>query len=62
MAVRQAHLIRLQALGVMDARAISVISAVPEALHLADPYFDPGGLTLCDPELLIADELGLPTA
>ncbi len=65
MAVRQAHLIRLQALGVMDARAISVISAVPEVLDLADladHYFDPGCLTLCDPELLIADELGLPTA
>ncbi|MGA2163238.1 MAG: hypothetical protein ABSH36_02070 [Solirubrobacteraceae bacterium] len=61
MAARQAHLSRLQALGVMDARAISVISAVPEALDLADPYCDPGGLTLCDPELLIADALGLPT-
>jgi hypothetical protein len=59
--VRQARLIRLQALGVMDARAISVVSAVPEALDLADPYLDPGSLTLCDPELLIADELGLPT-
>ena len=46
----------------MDARAIAVVSAVPEALDLADPYFDPGGLTLCDPEMLIADELGLPTA
>src|SRR5580692_2127353 len=56
--IRQARLIRLQALGVMDARAISVISAVPQALGLADPYLDPGGLTLFDPELLIADELG----
>ncbi len=61
MAVRQAYLNRLGALRVMDARPISVISAVAEALDPADGYFDPGGLTLCDPELLIADALGLPT-
>jgi peroxiredoxin len=61
MAARQAHLNRLQALQAVQARPISVISAVAEALDLSDPYFDPGGLTLCDPELLITDALGLPT-
>lgn len=62
MAARQAYLNRLQALQALQARHITVISAVPEALNPADPHFDPGGLTLCDPEVLIADALGLPTA
>jgi hypothetical protein len=59
LAVRQARLKRLRALQMVRARPLSVISDVPEAF---DPgYFDPGGLTLCDPGLLIADALGLPT-
>lgn len=59
--LRQAHMSRRQALERMDTKPIFVISAVPESLDPANGYFDPGGLTLCDPELLIADALGLPT-
>jgi hypothetical protein len=59
--LRQAHMNRRRALERMDTKPIFVISAVPEALDPANGYFDPGGLTLCDPELLIADALGLPT-
>ena len=42
-------------------KPIFVVGAVPEAFDPAYGYFDLGGLTLCDPELLIADALGLPT-
>jgi hypothetical protein len=58
---RREHMKRLQLLGARLAWPMTVVSDVPEALDLADPYFDPGGMTLCDPELLIADALGLPT-
>jgi hypothetical protein len=37
-----------------------VISALPDALE-PDGYFDRGGLTFCDPGLLVADTLELPT-
>ncbi len=60
-AARQAHLEGLRALRAVHARQISVIGVVPEALDPAYEYFSPGGLMLCDPELLIADALGLPT-
>jgi hypothetical protein len=57
----QTHINRRRALEAMDTKPIFVISAVPEALDSTNGSFDPGGLTLCDPELLIADVLGLPT-
>lgn len=60
-ALRQAHLNRRRALKVMDTKPIFVISTIPEALDSASGSFDPGGLTLCDPELVIAGVLGLPT-
>jgi hypothetical protein len=60
-AVRVEHMERLRLLGARLAWPMTVVSDVPEALDLADPYFDPGGMTLCDPGLLIADALGLPT-
>lgn len=60
-AARQAYLNRLRALDAMQARHLTVISAVRDALDPANGYFDPGSVMLCDPELLIADALGLPT-
>jgi hypothetical protein len=59
--LHRAHMNRWRALETMGTKPIFVTSALPEALDPANGYFDPGSLMLCDPELLIADALGLPT-
>jgi len=43
------------------ARAISVISDPPAGIDLTSVFIDPRGLVLCDPDLVIAGELGLPS-
>lgn len=48
-------------LAAAHARTLSVISDPPTAIDLTRAFVDPRGLVLCDPELLIADALGLPT-
>jgi len=48
-------------LAAANTRMLSVISDSPTAIDLTSTFIDPRGLVLCDPELLIADALGLPT-
>jgi len=65
MAVMRAHVEHPESfreLAAADARALSVISERPTTIDLTSAFIDPRGLALCDPELLVAVALGLPTA
>jgi hypothetical protein len=48
-------------LAAANTRTLSVISDSPTAIDLTSTFIDPRSLVLCDPELLVADALGLPT-
>lgn len=58
---RVEHLNGFQELADADARMLSVISDPPANIDLTAAWIDPRGLVLCDPELLIAHTLTLPT-
>jgi hypothetical protein len=55
------HAEGLRQLASVDARALSLISDPPSTVNFTGTFVDPRGLVFCDPELLIADALTLPT-
>lgn len=64
MAVMRAHADHAEGfreLAAVNTRTLSVISEGPTAIDRTSSFIDPRGLVLCDPELLIAQALGLPT-
>lgn len=63
MAVMRAHAEHAEGfreLAAANTRTLSVISDPPTSIDLTAAFIDPRGLVLCDPELLIAEALGLP--
>jgi peroxiredoxin len=61
MRARPEHTASFDELARANARTLSVVSAPPEAIDLTKAFIDPRGLMFCDPKLLIADALALPT-
>ncbi len=61
MRARPEHTASFHELARANARTLSIVSAPPEAIDLTKAFIDPRGLVFCDPDLLIADALGLPT-
>ena len=61
MRTRGDHAEGFRELAEAKARMLSVISDPPAALDLTAVLIDPRGLVLCDPELLVAGALGLPS-
>lgn len=65
MAVMRAHVAHtdgFRELAAANTRTLSVISDPPTAIDPTGAFIDPRGLVLCDPELLIAQALGLPSS
>lgn len=63
MALMRAHAEHAESfreLAAANTRTLSVISDPPTAIDLTATLIDPRGLVLCDPDLLIAQTLGLP--
>ncbi len=64
MALMRAHAEHAESfreLAAANTRTLSVISDPPTAIDLTAAFIDPRGLVLCDPDLLIAKALGLPS-
>jgi peroxiredoxin len=59
---RDDHADSLHELANASAKTLSVVSDPPAVVDLSTAVIDPRGLLLCDPQLLIANALKLPTS